>query len=146
MIAVQPSPRAGKPPAHSKSSRCALCSWITRARCFSPDVPELRVLGRIAFLLYAWCLVVGFHYTRAMWKYGLRLLLVGAVSQPLYACRRFGTWTEPNILTLLMGLLALICTFPRKHGARTVFTLRIVERALTVWAGGGSGMDRSPAL
>ena len=74
-----------------------------------PAVPEMRVLGRIAFPLYAWCLVVGFCYTRNVWRYALRLLAVGLISQPLYMAALAHTWREPNIfLTLLLGLLALV--------------------------------------
>lgn len=49
------------------------------------NVPELRILGRIAFPLYCWCLVVGFHYTRSAPKYLGRILLTGILVQPLYA-------------------------------------------------------------
>lgn len=74
-----------------------------------PDVPEMRILGRIAFPLYAWCLVVGFCHTRNVWRYALRLLAVGLISQPLYMAALAHTWREPNIfLTLLLGLLALV--------------------------------------
>lgn len=99
-------------------------------------VPELRILGRIAFPIYCWCMVVGFHYTRSVPKYLLRILAVGLLSQPLYAIamnhlgmteKAFGDllvrlprepaqigavlraiFNRPNIfLTLLLGLLGL---------------------------------------
>ena len=73
-----------------------------------PGITELRLLGRIAFPLYAWCLVVGFCHTRNVYRYGLRLLAVGLISQPLYMLALNHTWREPNIfLTLLLGLLGL---------------------------------------
>ena len=132
MIAVQPkSPLAGNT-ATGALKIIALCFMFMdhAGKMLFPNVPELRVLGRIAFPLYAWCLVVGFHYTRNVWKYGLRLLLVGAVSQPLYMQALRHTWTEPNIfLTLLMGLLALICV-SEKAWEQNSLTLRIVGRAL----------------
>ena len=46
---------------------------------------EMRLLGRIAFPVYIWCMIVGFHRTRSVPRYLLRILLVGIVSQPLYA-------------------------------------------------------------
>ncbi len=46
---------------------------------------EMRILGRIAFPIYVWCMIVGFWRTRSVPKYLLRILIVGAVSQPLYA-------------------------------------------------------------
>jgi len=73
-----------------------------------PNVPEMRLIGRLAFPLYCWCLVVGFHYTRSVPKYLLRLLVIGLISQPLYMIALNHTWKEPNIfLTLFVGLCAL---------------------------------------
>ena len=75
--------------------------------CF-PAVPEMRILGRIAFPIYAWCMIVGFHYTRSVPKYLLRILVTGVVSQPLYMIALNHTWKQPNIfLTLFLGLCAL---------------------------------------
>ena len=75
--------------------------------CF-PTVPEMRIIGRIAFPVYAWCLIVGFHYTRSVPKYLLRILITGLVSQPLYNIALGHTWRQPNIfLTLFLGLCAL---------------------------------------
>lgn len=69
---------------------------------------DLRVLGRIAFPLYAWCLVVGAHHTRSMWKYILRVLLMFVVSQPLYIVALNHSWREPNVfLTLALGLAGI---------------------------------------
>ena len=73
-----------------------------------PGVLEMRMLGRIAFPLYCWCMVVGFHYTRSVPKYLLRLLAIGLVSQPLYMAGLNHTWQEPNIfLTLFVALCGL---------------------------------------
>ena len=73
-----------------------------------PSVPELRIIGRIAFPIYVWCMIVGFHYTRSVPKYLLRILLIGVISQPLYNLALKHTWAEPNIfLTLFLGLCAL---------------------------------------
>lgn len=73
-----------------------------------PGVLEMRMLGRLAFPLYCWCLVVGFHYTRSVPKYLLRLFIIGLISQPLYMWALNHTWQEPNIfLTLILGLAAL---------------------------------------
>lgn len=73
-----------------------------------PGVPEMRIIGRIAFPVYCWCLVVGAHHTRSFFKYALRIAVIGAISQPLYMAALNHTWREPNIfLTLLLGLCAL---------------------------------------
>ena len=73
-----------------------------------PDVPEMRIIGRIAFPVYVWCMIVGFHYTRSVPKYLLRVLIVGLISQPLYNLALNHTWQQPNVfLCLFLGLCAL---------------------------------------
>ncbi|MBO7662117.1 MAG: hypothetical protein J6U01_01970 [Clostridia bacterium] len=73
-----------------------------------PNIPEMRLIGRLAFPIYVWCLIVGFEYTRNAVRYMLRLLLVGLISQPLYMVALNHTWKQPNIfLTLLIGLAGL---------------------------------------
>ena len=73
-----------------------------------PGVAEMRILGRIAFPVYVWCMIVGFHYTRSVLKYLLRILVVGLLSQPLYMLALNHTWKQPNVfLTLFLGLCAL---------------------------------------
>nr|MBR4280295.1 hypothetical protein [Clostridia bacterium] len=75
--------------------------------CF-PQVPEMRILGRIAFPLYCWCLVVGAQYTRSFPRYLLRISLIGLVSQPLYMVALHHPWSKANIfLTLFVALLGL---------------------------------------
>ncbi len=73
-----------------------------------PSVPEMRMLGRIAFPVYVWCMIVGLHYTRSAPKYLLRILIVGVISQPLYMLALNHSWKQPNVfLTLLLGLCAI---------------------------------------
>ena len=83
------------------------------------NMPEMRMLGRIAFPIYVWCMIVGFTYTRNAWKYLLRILIVGLISQPLYMLALNHTWKEPNIfLTLLLGLLTLLSIRENRFGSR----------------------------
>lgn len=75
---------------------------------FFPKIMELRIIGRIAFPLYAWCLVVGSVKTKNPLKYALRLLGLAIVSQPLYMMALNHTWRDFNILfTLLLALIAI---------------------------------------
>lgn len=75
---------------------------------FFTNTTELRVIGRMALPLYAWCLVVGSVKTRNIFRYGLRLLLLGAVSQPIYMMALSHSWLDLNILfALLIGLIAI---------------------------------------
>lgn len=80
-----------------------------------PSVLEMRMIGRLAFPIYCWCLVVGACYTRNIWKYGVRLLAVGVLSQPIYMAALDHTWNEPNIfLTLFIGLMGIAAMRERK--------------------------------
>ncbi len=75
---------------------------------FYPRVYELRLIGRIAFPLFAWCLCVGAAYTRNIWKYALRLLIVGTLAQPIYFWAMNHKWSDLNIFfELFIGLLAI---------------------------------------
>lgn len=75
---------------------------------FFPADMLWRMIGRLAYPVYAWCLVVGACRTRSMKRYLLRMLAMFAVSQPLYMAALNHTWDQPNImLTLAFALCAL---------------------------------------
>ena len=94
-----------------------------------PRIPEMRILGRIAFPIYCWCMVAGFHFTRSVPKYLMRILVTGLISQPLYAIvmNHVGTTgnflydyllNKPNIfLTLFLGLAGLWGIREKKWGS-----------------------------
>ena len=50
-----------------------------------PDYPVFRILGRLAFPIYAYCLAMGSVYTKHPLKYVSRMILLALISQPLYA-------------------------------------------------------------
>ena len=54
------------------------------ARVF-PQYGEMRLLGRLAFPLFAYCMAMGCVFTRNIGKYALRVGLLAIVVQPLYA-------------------------------------------------------------
>ena len=95
-----------------------------------PQIPEMRILGRLAFPIYCWCMTVGFHYTRSVPRYLGRILIVGVISQPLYAyvMNHMGNsgnlmadlfLTRPNIfLTLFLGLAALWGIRAHRYGSQ----------------------------
>ncbi len=75
--------------------------------CF-PNVPEMRILGRIAFPVYCWCMVVGACCTKSFPKYLLRIGLVGLLSQPLYMVALNHPASQYNIfLTMFVALCGL---------------------------------------
>jgi len=98
-----------------------------------PQVPEMRLIGRLAFPLFAYGIAVGAVYTRDPVRYLKRIVLLALISQPLYALgldhapptmfsvpffdrpleaiRTFyvSSWQTPSILvSLALGLCILI--------------------------------------
>ncbi len=53
-------------------------------KMFFPQYPFLRIIGRIAFPIFCYCLTVGNLYTRSMPKYILRVFILALISQPIY--------------------------------------------------------------
>ncbi|MBQ3668107.1 MAG: hypothetical protein II920_02655 [Clostridia bacterium] len=49
-----------------------------------PQINIFRGIGRLAMPLFAYCVAVGCNYTRNIWKYVLRLFLLGILVHPLY--------------------------------------------------------------
>lgn len=69
---------------------------------------EMRALGRLAFPIYCWCVVVGMGHTRNPARYSLRLLLMAAASQFFYMKALNHEWYQFNVIvTLLLGQLAV---------------------------------------
>lgn len=86
---------------------------------FYPGVPELRVFGRIAMPLYAWCLVVGSEYTHSAPQYALRLFVLGVISQPFYVMALSHDWTDFNILFLFgIAVLAIAGIKAKYYGSQ----------------------------
>nr|SIP63197.1 Conserved membrane protein [uncultured bacterium] len=80
------------------------------------NMTEMRIIGRIAFPLYCWCLVVGLCYTRNEWKYLLRLLIAGIISQPFFMLGLNHGWDRINVFaTLFMGAVGVIGIRRRWH-------------------------------
>ena len=100
-------------------------------KMFFPQYRVMRIIGRLAFPIYCYCVAAGCVYSRNRMKYLSRIVLMGLVSQPFYAVAlahttpamyaiRFAdnpvgavfnfyvrSWATPNIMwTLALGLLA----------------------------------------
>ena len=85
---------------------CMICDHIGAA--FFRQAVWLRVIGRVAFPLYAWGVAVGAEHTRDWRRYALRLVILGVISQPFYMFGMNHRFNQLNVLaTLLCGLLAI---------------------------------------
>ena len=116
-----------------------------------PQYRVMRIIGRLAFPIYAYCLSVGVVHTRDFVRYVERMLFLALISQPLYAVAmghsnqtmylysftekplqaavQFYTysWNKPSILlALIVGLVAIWSIRER----RLVLTLAI---AVLTW-------------
>lgn len=110
-----------------------------------PQIAEMRMLGRIAFPLYCWCMVVGISYTRSVPKYLGRLMLIGLVSQPIYMVALNHSWNQPNIfLTLLVALCGVWGLKAKKLLSHiwapilALFAAQLLECAFCLYWGGSS--------
>ncbi|MGI6238507.1 MAG: TraX family protein [Christensenellales bacterium] len=97
-----------------------------------PQYAVMRIIGRLAFPIYAYCIAVGCVYTRDMGRYLARIAVLALISQPLYVLALNHTnalmfsvpfreaplralfqfyvysWKDPSILlTLGVGILAI---------------------------------------
>lgn len=84
-----------------------------------PQYLVLRVIGRLAFPIFAFLLVVGFHYTRNVWNYMLRLLIFAFATEIIFDLAFRDTMLEfshQNVFfTLALGIFMLIL-FERNYG------------------------------
>ena len=90
----------------------------------------LRGVGRLAFPIFAFLLAEGYHHTRSVEKYLLRLLLFGFVSEVPFDLAFQNAWLDMSyqnvFFTLFLGLVAvrlwdlLTCGDPESCGALRV--------------------------
>lgn len=120
-------------------------------KMFFPQYRIMRIIGRLAFPLFGYCVAVGCVYSRNRLKYLTRILLVGLISQPFYAVAlahttkamyaiRFAdnpvgavlnfyvqSWYTPNIMyTLALALMVIWSIRERQY-------ICTIALALYVW-------------
>lgn len=78
-----------------------------------PELTWMRCIGRLAFPIFCYCMIVGLLYTKNVKRYLLRLGIFALVSQPFYILAFhphdfWGQLTNWNIFfTLFLSLLAM---------------------------------------
>lgn len=86
---------------------------------FFPDDPLWRVIGRLAFPLYAFGIVNGFKYTRSRRRYMRRLAIIGAAAQLPYMIA-FDTW-RVNVIGTFLVAICVLWLLERYHGNAASF-------------------------
>lgn len=81
---------------------------------FFPDEVVWRIIGRIAFPLYAYGIVLGYRHTTNVKRYAWRLFILAIISQIPFMLA-FNTITFNVIVTLLFSLIVLIALDLYKH-------------------------------
>ncbi len=76
-------------------------------KAFFPDQIEWQVIGRIAFPIYAYCIVMGYHHTKNLKNYLFRLFLIALVSQLPYMLV-FSTLGLNVVGSLLIALMVIV--------------------------------------
>lgn len=77
---------------------------------FQPNIDIYRIIGRIAFPIYAFLLVEGYLHTRDIKRYAGRLILFAIISEIPFDLAFYGKveFTHQNIFfTLFIGLMAM---------------------------------------
>ncbi|WP_291581737.1 TraX family protein [Clostridium sp. UBA6640] len=94
---------------HLKLTAC-ICMLIDHIGfVLFPQYLFLRVIGRIAFPIFAYLITEGYMHTHSIKKYSIRLLIFALISQVPYMLTFRGT--QLNIFfTLFIGLMALYAT------------------------------------
>ncbi|MDD2496582.1 MAG: TraX family protein [Desulfitobacteriaceae bacterium] len=101
---------------------------------FFPEQITWRLIGRLAFPLFAWAIANGFRHTRNVSRYLGRLFFFGIIIQIPYTLY-FNSWYLNIFFTLSLGLLAIIIfsrLADRSLGYLMVFILACLGEVLGV--------------
>lgn len=81
---------------------------------FSPHILIFRIIGRIAFPIFTYTTMIGYFKTKDLSKYLIRLLIVGIISQPVYALAFDISFFQLNIMFTLIFELILFYALDKK--------------------------------
>lgn len=94
---------------------------------FFPGETIFRAIGRVAFPIFCFLLVEGFHHTRSHVDYLIRLSIFALLSEIPFDLAFFGTmfnWQHQNVfITLALGLISIFCLEEMNNRRRFIFPL-----------------------
>jgi hypothetical protein len=73
-------------------------------RLFFPEFPVFVAIGRLSFPLFAWLAVMGEKHTSNLPRYLFRLIVLGIITQPIYARFWHAVFASPSDLNILFSL------------------------------------------
>ena len=94
-----------------------------------PDVPLLRMIGRLSFILFTFLLAEGARHTRSRLKYGLRLFALALISQVPYSMAKYGetlVFDDLNVFFLLASSVAMIQVMDLVKGQRFEYIYKVL--------------------
>ncbi len=74
-----------------------------------PDVEIFRIIGRLAFPLYAFCIAEGFHYTKSRLRYFLQIFILGLLCQIVYQVVESTVYLG-ILIAFSLSILLMACT------------------------------------
>ena len=103
---------------------------------FFHNILLFRIIGRMAFPIFCFLIVEGFHHTKSHINYLIRLLLFALISEIPFNLTFFGSLFYPGkqnvFFTLAMGLLCLFCL--EEMNTRRIFVVPLVLIWLLAYA------------
>lgn len=101
-----------------------------------PQYGVFRIIGRLAFPIYAYCIAEGFFYTKNRLKYFLRVLLLGVLCQIVYDVVEnevyLGILITFSISIILMYLTDSVkCAFSSEKNSYTLLIEKMIGRTVS---------------
>ena len=94
----------------------------------------MRIIGRLAFPIYAYCIAVGCVYTRNMVKYLTRIVLLGLISQPFYAVALAHTTQRMYAISFAENPLGAVVNYYVQSWAHPSILLSLTIGLLVIWS------------
>jgi hypothetical protein len=94
----------------------------------------MRIFGRVAFPIYAYCIAVGCIYTKNHLKYLSRLVLVGLISQPFYAVAMAHTYQSMYAIPFRENPIGAVVNFYVESWGHPSVFFTLALGLLVVWS------------
>ena len=93
----------------------------------------MRIIGRMAFPIYAYCIAAGCVYTKNHVKYLSRLVLTGLISQPFYAVALGHTYASMYTIAFLDNPVGAVVNFYVESWRHPSIFLTLILGFLLIW-------------